>query len=447
MLTAGAEALILFSSLYAAGLLVFGTLDQSIAAVGPLAVIAALFTLVVMICLLSMGLYQFNHRIDFQETAGRVFVGVTAGAVFLAIILAVSPLPIPPLMTAAIAICYSVSLLLIFRYWLSQTLDENRFRRRILLYGSGGPADAISSLRRRADRRGFKIVRRIDTQDVIDAGESGGSSLIQQIAKTQNIDEIVVAVDDRRGNLPIRELLEARLSGVNVIDIVQFLERESGKIRVDLVRPGWLAFGSGFRRSTLRNVTKRTLDIIASGVALLVSWPIMILVSLAIKIEDGLSAPVLYRQVRVGLDGATFTLLKFRSMRVDAESAGEALWAEESDPRITHVGRFIRRYRLDELPQIFNVLRGDMSMVGPRPERPEFVGSLAEKIPYYAVRHSVKAGVTGWAQLKYPYGASERDALEKLQFDLYYVKHHDLLFDLAIILQTVEVVLWGRGSR
>ena len=192
---------------------------------------------------------------------------------------------------------------------------------------------------------------------------------------------------------------------------------------------------------------KRVMDIVVSALALLVCWPILILLAVAIKLEDGLRSPVLYRQIRVGHNGIPFAVLKFRSMVVDAEADGKAVWATKNDNRVTKVGRIIRTLRLDELPQIFNVLRGQMSIVGPRPERPEFVDRLSETIPYYAERHTVKPGVTGWAQLRYSYGASEEDAAEKLQYDLYYVKNHTLLLDLVIILQTAEVVLWGKGAR
>jgi sugar transferase (PEP-CTERM system associated) len=254
-------------------------------------------------------------------------------------------------------------------------------------------------------------------------------------------------MDERRGNLPVKELLDARLKGVQVIDLLEFMERESGKIRIDLVNPGWLIFSSGFRISRLREFSQRTVDLVASATLIFFSWPIMLLVAAAIMLEDGIRAPVLYRQCRVGKGGVPINVLKFRSMSVDAESDGKAVWATENDSRITKVGNILRNVRLDELPQLFNVLRGQMSLVGPRPERPEFVNELQESIPYYAERHAVKPGVTGWAQLKYSYGASEEDAIEKLQYDLYYIKNQSLLLDIMIILQTVEVVLWGKGAR
>jgi sugar transferase (PEP-CTERM system associated) len=217
-------------------------------------------------------------------------------------------------------------------------------------------------------------------------------------------------------------------------------------VHLELLTPSWIIFGGGFRRDGLRVHSERAFDLVASFGLLLIASPIMLLTTLAIKLEEGFSAPVFYGQDRVGFGGKVFRVLKFRSMRVDAERNG-AQWASTNDNRITPVGKYLRKLRIDELPQLWNVLRGDMGFVGPRPERPEFVATLAETIPYYRERHSVKPGITGWAQLCYPYGASEQDAVEKLQYDLFYVKNHDLVFDILILLQTVEVILLGKGAR
>jgi len=251
-------------------------------------------------------------------------------------------------------------------------------------------------------------------------------------------------MDDKRQGFPIRALLQCKFAGVDVVDILGFLERESGKVDVERLNPSWMIYAEGFTRKSSRQVAARCLDL-AGGVALLlVAWPFMLLVALAVWLEDG--SPILYRQTRVGLLGKPFELLKFRSMTKQAE-AGGAQWALKGDTRITKVGSVIRKVRFDELPQIFNIVRGQMSLVGPRPERPEFVEALAQKIPYYQERHCVKPGLTGWAQLQYPYGASEKDALEKLRYDLYYVKNQSFLLDLIILLQTAEVVIWQKGSR
>jgi sugar transferase (PEP-CTERM system associated) len=271
--------------------------------------------------------------------------------------------------------------------------------------------------------------------------------------ETHQIHEIVVAMDERRrnqdamGGLPLDDLMECRLRGINVCDVQQFIEREACKVDVDLLRPSWMVFSDGFIVSTWRAGSKRAFDVLASSLLLLFAWPIMLLTTLCIWLEDGIRAPVFYRQTRTGLNGVHFDVIKFRSMDSDAEKGGQAVWASKNDPRVTRVGAFIRKARIDELPQLLNVFRGDMSFVGPRPERPMFVAELAEEIPFYDQRHRVKPGITGWAQLCYPYGASNDDAKEKLQYDLYYLKNHSLLLDIIILLQTVEVVLVGEGAR
>jgi sugar transferase (PEP-CTERM system associated) len=261
------------------------------------------------------------------------------------------------------------------------------------------------------------------------------------------VDEIVMAMDDRRQQFPLKELLDCRLKGIDVVELASFLERETGKVYLDILIPSWMIFGDGFRRDFIRRYSERAFDIAASLVLLMLTLPVMLLTMLAIKLEEGVRAPLLYGQPRVGCGGKVFRVMKFRSMRTNAESDGRARWAKANDDRVTRVGRFIRKVRIDELPQLFNVLGGQMSFVGPRPERPEFVGQLSESIPYYDIRHAVKPGITGWAQLCYPYGASEQDALEKLQYDLYYVKNHSLVVDVLILLQTVEVILFNKGAR
>jgi sugar transferase (PEP-CTERM system associated) len=328
-------------------------------------------------------------------------------------------------------------------------VDEEVFKRRVLVYGAGQSAAAIAGLRRRADRRGFHLAGFVpaNAQEravTLDRIEPVGKSLVQ-LCRELEVTEVVVAMDDRRSGFPIAELLQCRLAGLDVTELLTFLERETGRVRIDVLNPSWMIFGPGFRRDPLRRITSRALDLGSCLVVLGLALPVMLATALAIKLEDGWRAPVLYRQRRVGLGGRPFMLFKFRSMRTDAESDGRPRWAQKGDSRVTRVGSFIRKTRIDELPQLLNVLAGQMSVVGPRPERPEFVSQLAERIPYYVERHCVKPGVTGWAQLCYPYGSSERDSLEKLQYDLYYVKNNTLLFDLAIVLQTVEVVLMGKG--
>ena len=236
------------------------------------------------------------------------------------------------------------------------------------------------------------------------------------------------------------------MSGVEICEVQAFVERETGKVDVDLLHPSWLIFSDGFMDSRRSDIVKRAFDLTVAGLLLLLAWPIMLVTAFCIGVSSRFRDPVIYSQERVGLNGSAFEVMKFRSMRTDAEAAG-AVWASQNDPRVTKIGAFIRKTRIDELPQLFNVLRGDMSFVGPRPERPVFVGELAQEINYYNERHRVKPGITGWAQLCYPYGASIEDAREKLQYDLYYLKNRSLLLDLIILVQTVEVVLVGEGAR
>lgn len=261
------------------------------------------------------------------------------------------------------------------------------------------------------------------------------------------VDEIVVAPDDRRLRLPVDEILDCKMSGTMVLDLLSFFEKETSRVKLDVLHPSWIFFSDGFRLSGMGHFAKRMVDLAAGALILLLAWPFMIVVALAILIESRGRGPVLFHQTRVGLNGRPFRVHKFRSMRTDAEADGRARWATKNDSRITRVGAVIRKTRLDELPQVFNVLRGEMSLVGPRPERPEFVEQLEKEIPFYAERHRVKPGLTGWAQLSYPYGATVEDARNKLEFDLYYVKNSSVFLDLIILLETVEVVLWGKGAH
>ncbi|MBE0596582.1 MAG: TIGR03013 family PEP-CTERM/XrtA system glycosyltransferase, partial [Desulfuromonadales bacterium] len=273
----------------------------------------------------------------------------------------------------------------------------------------------------------------------------GDLGTLVETARRLRVSKIVVALTERRGVLPVREVLRCRLAGIRVMDAVSFYEQVTGKLMIENINPSWFIFSDGFRLTPAMRVAKRGLDVVLALVGLVLALPLMLLTALAIKIDS--PGPVLFRQVRTGEGERPFTLYKFRSMRQDAEQATGAVWAQTNDPRVTRLGRFMRKSRIDEIPQLINVIKGEMSFVGPRPERPEFVGRLTQKIPYYSNRHYVKPGVTGWAQIRYPYGASEEDALEKLRYDLYYTKNYSLGLDLAIIASTFRVVLFGRGGR
>ena len=447
---AAAEISLLVLAVYAAAWWRFDGDMQAIAtSVGALWPRALSFALVHWIGFVALGLYLPNLRDGFRGVLVRMVLAMTAGTVLLALTYYLIPSTFMGRGVLALSTLQALILLLGTRLAFYQLIGTERLRSRVLIVGAGEQAaNIIERMRRRSDQRNFRLLGFYPV-----AGETiripadrllSGSTPLNQLIRQHDIDEVVVAVDDRRGCVPVDALLACRLSGVNVIDVQTFFERESYKILVDLLKPSHLIFSDGFTRSSLTDRVRRVLDVCFSLLLLTLSWPLMLLTILAIKLEDGWRAPIFYLQERIGSHGRPYSVIKFRSMIENAESAG-AQWASKNDMRVTRVGEVIRKYRIDELPQIFNVLRGDMGFVGPRPERPVFVDSLAEKIPFYQERHLVKPGITGWAQLNYAYGASEQDSLEKLQYDLYYIKNRSLLLDLIILVQTVEVVLFGRG--
>jgi sugar transferase (PEP-CTERM system associated) len=323
-------------------------------------------------------------------------------------------------------------------------------RRRILVLGTGRLASQVSESLRFSDPQavivGFVPGPNEQEHVVPPAMVMPASGSLASTAQRARVDEVIVALAERRsGSMSLRDLLDCKISGIRVSDISTHFERQHGQIRLDYVNAGWLVFGDGFNQGFLRTAIKRLFDILCAITLLLLTLPLMLVTMFMIVMDS--RGPVFYRQERVGLNGRTFNVLKFRSMRCDAEQDGRPRWAGAADDRVTRVGRLIRMTRIDELPQLCNVLKGEMSMVGPRPERPFFVDSLTNDVPYYAVRHSIKPGVTGWAQVRYQYGSSVDDAKQKLQYDLYYVKNHTLFLDLLIMFETVSVVLTGKGAR
>jgi len=323
--------------------------------------------------------------------------------------------------------------------------------RRVLILGNRTDAFAV---RERLSKSWDQIVEVVGVLPVGEQPGEGASDLqvfdhhadLCQLVSALKINEVIVAAREQRGGiLPLRELLECRIRGVRVVDQTSFFEHVHGEFPIESLKASWLIYGQGFEQGLGRRIAKRSTDIIVSGVLLLLGLPIMIITAIAIKLEG--RGPVIYRQERVGQGGRTFQVLKFRSMRADAERDGVAQWAGADDPRITRVGRIIRKTRIDELPQLFNVLRGEMSIVGPRPERPAFVDRLKREVRFYDVRHSIKPGLTGWAQVRFNYAASLEESQRKLQFDLYYVKNHSLALDVRILFETVRVVLRGEGAR
>ena len=421
------------------------------AEVEPIGLKALLFAAVMVFVMSGVGLYQRHFREGMVGTLLRVGLSALIGFALMSFIFYAFPETFLGRGAFGIAAGISIVGIMAGRMVFFRLVDQETLKRRILILGAGKRAEHIAMLRRKSDRRGCHIVGYVHVPGEHDVVEREliirRDTTLLELAQQRKVDEIVVAVEDRRKNFPVHEILDCRMAGIEVMDILTFLERQLGRVMLNLLHPSWLIFSDGFRYGVVRVITKRSFDVIAASLVLLVTWPLMVIAALAIYIESGFRGPIFYRQVRVGENWRLFQLIKFRSMRTDAESDGVARWAQKNDSRVTRIGAFIRKTRIDELPQLFNVIKGDMSFVGPRPERPMFVEQLSEKIPFYAERHRVKPGITGWAQICYPYGASEEDAVQKLQYDLYYVKNYSVFLDLLILLQTAEVVVWGRGAR
>ncbi len=329
--------------------------------------------------------------------------------------------------------------------------DTPRFRERLLLLGDTPLADRLIETLSKVGARGYEVLGYVDNREGADQGLHNGYRVLGKVAELEQVaaqhraGTIVVTLDERRGTLPLAAILDCKLRGIRVEDWPSFYERLTGRIGIENLRPSWMVFSDGFRRASGTQTVKRAMDIGLALVFLVLGFPLFVLIALAIKLES--RGPILFRQERVGQGGKIFNLLKFRTMVEGAERQSGPVWATENDPRITRVGHFLRRSRLDEFPQILNVLKGDMSFVGPRPERPHFLGMLQQTIPYYLQRQSVKPGITGWAQIRYPYGSSVEAAAQKLEYDLYYIKNMSIFLDLLIVLSTVQVVLFGRGAR
>jgi sugar transferase (PEP-CTERM system associated) len=410
------------------------------------------FATALFLSMAALGLYRAHLRTGTFGLLARQAVAFAIGGVGLAMGYYAVPQAYVGRGVLGIALALALVAMAAFRMVFMRLVRVEALKRRVLILGAGQRAAQIhNGMRRRSDRHSFSIVGYVRCQNepvlVPDHLVLCPDMPLQALASRERIDEIVVGVDDRRGALPMIDLLECRQSGITITDLTTFFERESGRLQLLLLDPSWLVFSHGFNSTPLHLLVKRCFDLFAATLLLLFCWPLMLLTMLSIRLESGAGQPILYRQERVGEHGKTFWLFKFRSMRTDAEHDGVARWASKNDDRVTRVGRICRKLRFDEFPQLWNVLKGEMSIVGPRPERPQFVADLTTKIRFYGLRHSLKPGLAGWAQLSYPYGASVEDAAEKLRYDLFYVKNHNLLLDMVILIETVEVVLFGRGAR
>jgi sugar transferase (PEP-CTERM system associated) len=399
--------------------------------------------------------YNDLYDLTIVHSKAELLVRVMRAAGTAALVLASVTVLVPAINIGHGVFLTSVGLLLIvvpaWRIAFDGLTQDPHLEERLLIVGTGTLARTVARQIQSQHDFAYRIVGYLAEDEPTDADTEGlnlpllgGAVDVARLTGLHQINRVIVAISDRRGHLPIQELLRAKLSGVRIEDAATTFERITGKILTDGLTPSWFIFSDGFSASRGTRVIKRMLDVVLAAIGLVVAAPIMLLTALAVRLDS--PGPIFYRQERVGENDRLFTLCKFRSMRSDAEK-GTPIWAKSNDSRVTRVGRFIRLTRLDELPQLLNVLRGDMSFVGPRPERPYFVQQLTAQIPFYAERHAVKPGVTGWAQVRYRYGSSVEDAMEKLRYDLYYIKHMSIAFDLTIAIDTVKVIVCAKGAQ
>lgn len=412
---------------------------------------ALIVAFVCQLCLYYTDLYDFRQIVDRRDLFGRIAQALGAAALILAAVYFWFPAMMIGRGVFMIAAALVTTLIIGWRVafeWLSLQIGP---RERLLLVGTS--AAAVNLARELFERRhelGVEIVGFIDPdpskvgEPLINPGVIGTVDDISNIIRTRSVDRVVVSLADARGKLPMEKLLDMKLQGVTFDHLASVYEEYTGKIALENLRPSWLIFSSGFSGTRAVKAAKRVTDIAAAVIGLILAGPLMLVIAILVRLTS--HGPAVYHQVRVGYRDRSFVLHKFRSMRVDAEAHTGAVWATVGDPRVTPIGGFLRKSRLDELPQLWNVLVGDMSLVGPRPERPEFVEELTREIPFYGQRHTVRPGLTGWAQVKYSYGASREDALEKLQYELFYIKNISLSLDVYIILKTMKTVILRRGT-
>jgi len=412
--------------------------------------IAVAYAAAMLFSMSALGMYKLNFREGFRDTFLRLMPACALSFAIMTLLFYL--LPDIHLGRGALGMVVLVAAtgILLGRILFFKSSESKLLESRIIFLGAGALARECSDLAlHNTQYHKYRIIGFVpmfgEVAHVPGTAILPATQSLVSLAKKFNASEIIVSVQNRRGgSFPIQELLECKLNGIKVVDAASFFEREANQIRIDSLQPSWLVFGGGFDQSFLRTLGKRIFDLVTSLMIFAVSLPAMIIAGLLIFIEDG--APIFYQQERVGKNGKTFMVLKFRSMRNNAEKAGKPQWASSDDPRTTRVGRIIRKMRIDELPQILNVVKGDMSFVGPRPERPFFVKQLCQDVPFYNARHSIKPGITGLAQVRYQYGASVEDSIQKLQYDLYYVKNNSLFLDILILIDTLQVVIFGKGQ-
>lgn len=444
-----AAALLSAATLAQAGT-VYATLAQLVT---PGILLSALTFALVMALLYSfVGLYR-HRNLRMVSVVGRVAFTFVVGGYITYLTIKYIEYDGYASRLVGLALLYLLAGLAIYR-GVAWAVRQHVGTRRVLIVGTGPDAQQVwSDLRAGEQWSSHEVVGFVPTAEQAASVSAGAGVTIfdarrrlVDLVREHRINEIIVAVREQRGGgVPMEQLLDCRIIGVPILDLAGFYERARAEVPVDSLKASWLVYGDGFVQGQLRELSKRVFDVVSSAILLVLAAPVMAAAAIAIRLDS--PGPVLYRQERVGLGGKVFWCIKFRSMRTDAEKDGVARWASKNDSRITRVGAFIRKTRIDELPQLFSVLQGEMSMVGPRPERPSFVAQLREQIPYYDLRHTVKPGLTGWAQVRYAYGASLEDARKKHQFDLYYVKNNSVLLDLQVLIETVSVVLFREGAH
>jgi len=401
------------------------------------------------VAMIAVGVYGVEALQSLRFAVARLIVAISLGVIFLSVLYFLIPGMTLWRSNSLYAMILAFLFLLTLRIVLGSMLGGEAFKRRLIVLGAGNRADRIRQLEQRKGA-GFLIVGYIGMNDgpqvVAEAINRTAIYNLSDFVVKLGASEVVLALEERRNALPMQDLIRIKTTGVHVNDLSTFLERETGRVDLDTVNPSWLIFSDGFSAGRrMSSFAKRLFDIIASAILLILTGPIIAIAAIWVKLDS--KGPAFYRQLRIGLYGQEFQIIKLRTMRQDAEVHGQAIWAEVDDPRITRLGRWLRKLRIDELPQSWTVLKGEMSFVGPRPERRQFVEDLEQHLRYYAERHMVKPGITGWAQINYPYGASIEDARHKLEYDLYYAKNYTPFLDLLILLQTLRVILWPEGAR
>jgi sugar transferase (PEP-CTERM system associated) len=448
------DALLAIAALYTAALVRFSSVEvQDLLHETTTIVIAAIFIVVALFSSQLMEAYDFSRNTRKREILVNIILGSTCSFFLLSIVYYLEPAVMLGRGVLFLAVCLFALYQFLWHALYLVYLHHPRFSQRVLILGTGQLASQLGQLLG-SNNHAFALAGyascnsckgREDDSRVPPDAIIGDAEDLMATALLARADLIVVALTERRGVFPLSAVLRCKLNGIEIMDAPTFYERILGKLMLEQITPSWIIFSSGFRRTTLLTFFKRCVDIALAALGLVLTLPFFPLIALIIKLDS--PGPLFFSQVRVGSREKPFTLYKFRSMAQDAEKATGAVWAQKNDSRVTRVGQILRNSRIDELPQLYNVLMGNMSFIGPRPERPEFVEKLQNVIPYYSKRHFIKPGLTGWAQVKYPYGSSVEDAVEKLRYDLYYIKHFSAFLDLLIFFETIKVVLFGRGGR